>query len=1307
MILVTAVIITIIRLLLLPNIGIYRNEIEAWVSGYMNLPVEFHFIDSTWHSWIPRLTLADITIWNKAGTQAITHFDRATIQIAFIDTLIERQFIPKSLLVSGLELSIIHHENGSISVRDTNSVRDTKLETNKNKETGQNKLVRWVFKQKKIEIQNAEIELVDIKNREEPILFTDVTFKLRNEVNRFQVDGSTTISNENESKINFAFDAFGDLLTLNWSGKLYVSAKNISPDNWYKKHRPLNFDTAGGLADLEVRSSWQQSKLSDLEGKLQYKNFTALIESKSIQVHNLVCNFLGERDNNDGWQIQVALDNFQTENGAWPTTELSITAQPTGDNTYQYTTHYEYLKIGELAPLLITSAFLSNKAKQFLNELSIEGELRNGKLVYDPSKEAVEQVSYETEFAHLTTSFGKDLPSFSNLSGRIAGTKTEGTVSLQSSNSTLSIFTEDKTRIELSRLTGEILWIKNDSAWALNTKRLEIENTNLSAIIKGGVSKNESQNSPFVDLIMRLDQSKLELIPNYLHGPQLVGLKNWMKKALLAGTVKSASALFRGQLQDFPFDNNNGCFEIVVDIEGATVDYSTRWPPVDKLSGEIIFNERQMTANINSGMIFNTEITHANVTMPDILAKRKRLEIDGHINGVVKDLTLFIEQSPLWNFNIMEASAALQAGNFDLNLKLDILDGKKGKKPDIDVDSQINFANVMVESSGISLTDLEGNFNFTSESGSTDDMAGEFYLRQSWSTEEARGRYFSRPITLSMQYLKSDGENQHPASIVLSGSGDNQFIIDHIVQYIPYAANFQDELKSRISGEAKWQVKLSYRQNEQSGQITKLFEVTLDFNGLALDFPAPFRKAVDEISLIELTTETSLSGNQTVAINYNSDLFVKLVLDKTAKEKLQLVRISAGKKLAAPDSKHNFFIGGSLDYLSINEWNEIIKLISDKRKSSHHLLNDLEIDLQLSELNLFNHISTNVKVLAQKDENGWLINLNGEEIKGDIILPKEMNRDSQIVVQLEKLHLNKRAKQPSASEVNPTNMPALLVNVDDFSYYNSALGQFQLQTLSKNNKMSIDYFKFNKPALSIEGQGNWIVSKTGHSSNSKIKLNAGNMDTILGTFNYNLTSIKGGPVNMQIDVNWPGSPMEFNLRDLNGKIDIQISNGQLLGIKPSAGRLFGLLSVYALPRRLFLDFSDLFNKGLTFDSIRGNFTIDGGNAYTSNLHMKAPSANIVISGRTGLADHDWDQIAVVTPQISGILPIAGGVTFGLVGISIGTAIYLASKMFKPISHDNGNYNNDILSRQYTITGSWENPVVKRIKSREYGNKRGR
>jgi uncharacterized protein YhdP len=177
---------------------------------------------------------------------------------------------------------------------------------------------------------------------------------------------------------------------------------------------------------------------------------------------------------------------------------------------------------------------------------------------------------------------------------------------------------------------------------------------------------------------------------------------------------------------------------------------------------------------------------------------------------------------------------------------------------------------------------------------------------------------------------------------------------------------------------------------------------------------------------------------------------------------------------------------------------------------------------------------------------------------------------------------------------------------------------------------------------------------------------------------------------IRADLMWPGGFTGNILEHASGAISVRAEGGQIVNLQPGAGRVLGLFSIAALPRRLALDFSDLTEKGLAFDTVHGDFELRDGHAYTNNLLLRGPAAEIGVAGRTGLATRDYDQTAVVTGNLGASLPVAGALAGGP---AIGAAVLLFSQVFKePLKGLTRGY--------YRITGPWDNPSVERIGASE-------
>jgi uncharacterized protein (TIGR02099 family) len=1278
LVLAAAILVTSIRLVL-PDIGSYRSEVEAWVSSYSDFPLVFHSIEANWRGWIPELTLKDIDLLNKAGTEPIIHFDNAVIQIAPLSTIIERRFIPRSLVISGFELSVAYLSNGAIYIG------GIKLEGVNTAETGKNELAEWFFKQDEIGIRNAKIEWKDIKNRQTPILLSDVSLTLRNDIGRFQVDGSAILPADYGNKLDFAFDAYGDLMSSEWSGELYLSGSEINPDNWYSKFRPLDFNITGGNADIQVWSSWNKARLTSLEGLLQYNNFAAQAGTTSLHVDELAYQFRGQRNMDNGWDFRVILDRMATENGLWPGAEFMISSRLTeNQESFRYDTNFSYLRLDDLSLLFSNAPFLPEQAKNFLATTSIAGELRDGKISYDPSLDPAGQISFATTFAGLTAGLNDDIPSFINLSGSVSGSLKAGTVSLDTDTSEMMIPAIAEDPIKLRELSGKISWLQDENAdWHFNSDLLRISTEDFSFSIAGTVARNHDYESPFIDLVLDMNSAELESMIRYVPATETFRLRSWLERSMSGGTIDYANAVFRGALLDFPFDSNNGNFKIIAGITGTTLDFSPSWPPVDEMDGELVFTGKSMTAKVNNGKIFDADITGANAYIPDILSSEKNIAIDGHVKGDTRALTLFVEQSPLNNDpSLHELAKTIRSGDFGLDLDLAIPLRQPGKRAD--VAGAMNIREVQIVSpkiNNLSLENLTGHLSFTDNSVTTDSLTG---------------TYMGRKISVDVSGTKNDRDN--PYSITLSGTADSTFITDRIMDFVPVAKPLQQDLLDRIQGQTDWQARIIYDGDNSESGLNRHIEITSQLNGLSIDLPEPAGKAANSNIPFRITTEISDNPEKTVNVYLDSILLCEFKLDKNQAQVLQKVTLKFGDITDSISGNRDIQISGSLDLFSLYDWMQVFSLLSSRyiARGTSPLLNDIAIDLQLTSLEMFNNIFSNVRVNAVKTQETWKFDLEGSEIKGTIRLPARMDRSSLLRMDLERLHISDKSPEGEETRSSPLKMPALDISIQDLVYHGRAMGAFRLNTTPVAAGINIDQFEFRKTSLDINGHGKWIIENDAEFSSFDITLNAAQWDAMTNTFGYDGSLIQDGETTIRINADWSGSPMDFALKNLNGRLEMDIFKGEFLHANPAAGRLFGLLSIQALPRRLLLDFRDLFSKGLSFDKIAGSFEIDKGNAYTNNLYMRGPAADVAVTGRTGLADKDYDQIVTVTPQISNSLPLAGAV-FGPVGIGVGAVIYLAGELFNSL-HNNID---KILSAQYTITGSWNDPVIEKRKNNEY------
>jgi uncharacterized protein YhdP len=155
---------------------------------------------------------------------------------------------------------------------------------------------------------------------------------------------------------------------------------------------------------------------------------------------------------------------------------------------------------------------------------------------------------------------------------------------------------------------------------------------------------------------------------------------------------------------------------------------------------------------------------------------------------------------------------------------------------------------------------------------------------------------------------------------------------------------------------------------------------------------------------------------------------------------------------------------------------------------------------------------------------------------------------------------------------------------------------------------------------------------------------------------------------------------------MDGQFNVNIESGQFLKADPGIAKLLGVLSLQSLPRRLSLDFRDVFSEGFTFDFVRGDVTIEQGQARTNNLQMKGVNAAVLMDGKVDIARETQDLRVVVVPEIN-----AGTASLiaSVVNPAVGLGSFLAQLFLrKPLI--------EASTQEFHIDGAWADPKITQV-----------
>lgn len=1252
-ILLVAVAITVARLLL-PGIDHYRGEIELWAGNYMGLPVSIQSVKAQWHGWNPELTLYGVVLQEPDGHEALTSFDSASIKFSSLASLYRWEPVPAGLTISGAQLKLTHTAEGSIRIGDSTIAGDDYAGPR------DNQLSRWLMRQPYLSLRDTNLLWIDEYNAQPAIKLSNANLHLNSYRRQTQISGSARLPEHYGDSIDFAIDADGDLLGGEWSAEIYLDARQIKPAAWPQYSRWHELELRAGSTDITVWSQWQDGILLDAEGLVSAEDVLVRDDNSS----NLIRRFRGQfdylRHADDHWTLAAAIQELSTWNDDWPVTHLRLSGQQprTIDSGF-----ISYVLIQDLLPFfngIEISAVEASIAD------STSGELSN--LQFDfGSDPGVWQASGQLDNLTIRRSYGNE--AFSGLNGIFAANQNGGRIKLDSSNMSIGGTDVFISPIDALDLHGQITWnsYQDNSRLYLHTDDLEIA-TDTHKLQISGNAEFDDRGLPTVNVAASLSGGDATTLKRFVPAAAKDKLKTWAQRAIVEGRLEQAALVLRGDLDDFPFRERQGQFKLHAWFNGLTLDYHEEWPTIYQLDGELLVDRYRLEARVPHAKTYNADIRNVDAYIADLFVEDHILNLKCEAEGSTEDAVSFLRDSPLdeKEKSIRRMLELDYAG--DIALDLDMVIKLYPGEDDISGQVELLGNTVVAPQLDIRLTDARGVVKFS---------------RDKLESRNITAKYAGRDVDVELE--RNGDASSEPTLIRIEGIADSSLITELLTEHTPPETLDDQALANILQGASHWQFEYTAPVDPAAVETIRL---NSDLKGLGLDLPAPVGKVRDETRNLEikLSLPQKQQAENRIFLTYGEILSAVYGSGQFAAR--------FGNSVLPDLPTGNNIIDGSIDRLDMDRWITLIAesdlILSDAGITNPASIPD--IDLFVDQLKLQDQTFRKTRLTFSHTNDTSRLVLQGTEVDGWIQLP-DSSQEPKLTARFKTLQLDKVSDNDTDERqtLNPRDLPALSITVDNLIYNEANFGALNLQAEKASNGLIIQDFSFSKPSMEITGTGSWKTVNNEIFSQFNIELKAERFASMLSTFGYDEKAVEQGKTHIKVDALWPGSPMNFNLARLDGTLELDIGKGQFLEIDPKAVRLLGLLSVSTLPRRLLLDFNDIFEEGFAFDRIKGTFTLQDGQAFTSDLSMEGPAALITATGRTGLVDQTYDQIITIIPQISNTLPVAGAL-FGPAGIGIGAVIFLAGKVFEGIPEQI----DKVLGYRYTVEGSWDDPVIKPV-----------
>lgn len=811
-------------------------------------------------------------------------------------------------------------------------------------------------------------------------------------------------------------------------------------------------------------------------------------------------------------------------------------------------------------------------------------------------------------------------------------------------------------------LAGQVVgWRDEAGGWRVGTPAMRVQGTDYAADVRGGVWFQGDGTRPWLQLAARLDDVPMTAAKRFwIHSRMSKAATDWLDMALAGGQVRGGVGLVSGDLDDWPFDNNDGRFEATGHISNGDIRFQRDWPLMRQVDADIAFIGPGFSMH-GRGDLAGVAVQTFEAGIPDF--GRQPLYVRADTRSEAGRLLAMLRQSPLhksYGDTLDNLTAAGPAHvTFDLLQPMHHDEGGGHLQGTVDL-------------AGVKLVDKRYALAF-------DDMRGQArYSNGGFDAEGLSVRHLGQDGRLSLRAGSYVRDSTLAFESLLSANLDAGVLIDRAPEMA--------WLKPYITGTSPWTIAVNLPK-VAPGAPAPPSELRLgsDLVGTRLDLPAPLDKPAGEPLATTVAAQLPMgAGRIDVAFGQRLALAARSHNNQTG---VQVTLGSSQVDREPPPS--GLAVDGRSPTLDALEWISLARGGGDDDAMPLRA-----VDVQVGKLKLIGGVFEQTRLQLRPGAQALDVRLDGPSLAGRITVPNA--EGGTISGQLERVHWQSLPASPGAqatpariqagaNDVDPARLPPFALDIADLKFGKVVLGQAVLRTRPLANGLNVDELRFRAPDQEIDISGRWLGRTGGARTELTAQVRSEDLGGLMQNFDYG-GQLRGGSGQAQLQASWSGGPSDFQLGNLQGRLDLNARNGQLLELEPGAGRVLGLLSVTQLPRRLMFDFRDFFSKGFAFNQIDGSMQFGQGMARTDKVLIEGPAANITIRGQADLRNQQFDQTIDVNPRAGNLLTVVGAVAGGPVGAALGAATNAV--LSKPLG--------EIGARTYKVTGPWKEPKVEVI-----------
>lgn len=1219
----------------LPHIPDVSRQLALQIEEQLQQPVAIEQLSMSWHRQGPAIDVSGISLQSDPASPIQVEVDTIAVVLDFWKSLLQQQVVAQEFILNKARINVdlrqLRQQQESISLDLLENLFLQQLE--------------------RFSLTESELNVVNLAGNRRSVVIERLSWL--NQGSQHQGVGKFRVRDFTSNSLDFIIQLEGNELA-NVDGQFYVDSRQVDISPWLEQ-RLGDVDITASSVNFTSWLTLRDGGISAGHLQLRDNRIQANVAGQAANLH-IPSGEVAIQPSGNGWLLNVQPMSIELDERTF---ELPLIAWQS--DSQQNLISSDAVPLHDLLPFVewLAPELTDKVARQQRAETRAHADIR-----LDLTSDKRRWLIMSND---LQSGGSGAMPSWSPLQVAVLGENNRGWWRLHNDQVTLSSSALSSQQAwQLGKLDLNGSWQADSDGWLVSITPAVLELDDLSLSITGNI-RTDKQGPPQVEWHIH-NENPFAVATARKFLPEIMGsgVKKYLSGALKGGSIDGLQVLWRGPLNQFPDESMQGLFNARVDFSQLNYQFQPSWPAVQELPLRLDFYQRGLSMFADSGRLMEVDIDQVVARIPQLTDAEKGLQLNSRISAAGAQLQPVFSASPLTG--IAEALQQVQPqkpvkGEFSLDIPFN-----RSRKVDVSVSADLSGQQIYLPAIDQQFGVRGGQLQINNDQVSTRD------LQLSW---------YQQPIDAEVSGSRADD------NYALTVNTEVDWQLEPLIKAMP-VNGWDQYFRGALQGQGQFNLELG-------DKITSRWQSNIDITEVTSDLPAPLNKASGDTGQLQVTIEGS--GEQLEMQLSMADTLRWQSQWQSSQRGWQQATLNIGQaQLPAGIKTDGFLINAQLPQLNVAEWYDLIYFLQqdlspdtdDSATVTKTYLPDY-IRVASDSVSWAGQSFQDVELTLLPDSQGWEGSARGEGLALVTQIPTQFT-EQPITVDADYIELSSELKLQRTTPLRQseqqwqwvTRLPPLNIRCKTCKLDDKRFTDVVARLQPIQDGVELTRLEASSENSQLTASGSWLVGQEQATTQVSGTLQSEDIGDLLRAYSLE-TAIRDSEAEVEFGLQWNDHPHQFDAKSLGGAINWSLGRGYLAEVSDGGARLFSLLSLDGILRKLTLDFRDIFSQGMFYTDLSGSAQIADGVVKTDDTQMQGSAGNMDIKGTTNLVNENLDYQLTYAPKVTSSLPV---ILAWMINPPSGLAALLIDKVLQDA---------EVISQlRYQVSGTIGNPEVTEV-----------